>query len=1365
MPIDLLAGTKQREPIDLLAEQMKPSKPSEPSWRKAPEPTMWERIKSVFPENTEAEAAKAQNALVYSEMFGIRPSTAYDYHDEISRQVQDKIASEKIVTEKRGMGEAFKSGVENAILGMMANKKVPAPFESVSQGEKWMQGMTSMVLDIPFFGAGYALGGGTPISGMAGSFGFHSGLRQMLVDRYTKGEVKNSADMFQRVANAAKETIKGEIVGGFTGGAGYMAPIWLKRIAPGAVPSLTAPFTAFNEIATMTTAGKLIEGHLPTASDFMDTAGILLAMRIGIKGYESGKGRVQEVKKKLQDSFIDSGAHPKVILDEITSNPPVVGEDIIDTIDRANKEIKANAPEGARAGFKALETPEAKGEENVQPAASKEPWEQTREEFVGDATSGITAPKAEAVNITGTGTTPELTSIKNAIVDTEREARGLESIETPVTARGENWREEVKRKVDSGEMNPDEAARKINNMIEIGEKPPAKYLTDEWNHAFEYRKKQLQNEYKITDNEARQLEIEELLDANEHATKATGTEQGRALQSRQEMMGEDYSLPAMLRRAREDGVDITPEIREKYKKLSKKIEMLETRIDEEEQTGIAKNVEKSIKQIKNEEELSQRKKKRESKKEELDVEFDDLISKLKDTLGDERGSFSWREKVDDPSVKILFDLTRNRIRKGLITAEEIVDSIHTALINAGIEMSKRDIRDAISGYGITKEMSKEEIAVKLREAKRQMQLISALEDAKAAEIPLRSGLQRDKPSDRVRELTREVQQAMRESGIQKGKTPEEQWKTSLDAVKTRLKNSIADLVKRLETGKKEPKKVGIEYDEQAKSLKVLRDKIQEVLNFVEGATGKRELSAEHKIKMATETVKKSIAEYERRLTEEDLKPKQKGALIETPELKRLRKERDFLKELYKMLKEEAAPKKTAEEIYYDTFKKRIEKRIFEYERRIKENDFSKKEKKPTPELRQQELELQYSLDAAKREYEKERVNDQLARRGYPAIAKDSVIELLNLVKVIKSSYDVSFPFRQGFFYIISHPIAGFKNIPEMFRALKSEEAMFRIQKELRDRENYKNGDYKISGLSLTETGGGGKTEEMYRGRWAQLIPGVPASERAFVSFANLARADLYDIMKKNNFENKTMTLADKKALGDYVNHATGRGTIKGYENALQGLGTLLWAPKLVLSRFQMVLGKGMMPGGGRTAASRRAVAKEYGRILTSLGIIYAVHTLITGETVELNPLSSDFGKIVVGNTRLDILAGVSQVTVFMSRIISGETKSVRTGAIRPIRGDYVPYGGTTTWGVITNFMRTKLTPALGVGINLLEGKDLIGEKVTLYDIPEQLIIPLPVQDIYEAMVEEGVPVGFALGMLGMFGVGIQTHEQKGAGKQ
>ncbi len=127
---------------------------------------------------------------------------------------------------------------------------------------------------------------------------------------------------------------------------------------------------------------------------------------------------------------------------------------------------------------------------------------------------------------------------------------------------------------------------------------------------------------------------------------------------------------------------------------------------------------------------------------------------------------------------ILGKMARNRVESGLTRIEDIVDYIHGKLTDIGHDITKRDIRDAISGYGKTVEMSKDAIDVALREAKRQGKLISALEDAQAKVLPLKSGLQRDAATDRVRELTKEVNQLCVSLVLiySHTKTPEQQWK-------------------------------------------------------------------------------------------------------------------------------------------------------------------------------------------------------------------------------------------------------------------------------------------------------------------------------------------------------------------------------------------------------------------------------------------------------------------------------------------------------------------------------------------------------------------------------------------------------------
>lgn len=1269
------------------------------------EHTTWDSFKSFLkPEETEKEKAKASNALVYSEMLSISPSTAYEYHDEISAQVREKLSSEKIVTGTKGLGESISSGYYSSIVGMMGKQQVPEPFESMDQLERWAHGLSAMAPDLPFFIAGMALGGGPEVpTGWAGAFGLPAGIRKMLVDKYSKGEVKSFGDFMERTAGAVKETIKGQAVGYLTGVAGLSSAL---------------PYKALSELATMTVAGKLVEGEIPKGTDFVDTAAVLLLLHGGLSAFGYSKAKLPEVGERLRDSFVKDGVHPRATIETVIGKPKAdIWEDANTAIATAAKEVVASVPEQLK---------------TVEPVVSAKE-----------------------------------TSIKNKTVDVERAKRGEPEIETPVSNRPTDWKEQVKRKVDIGEINVDRMAERVNNAVAYGEKPPPDTITQEANIAFLYGKKKLQNEHeaiqiKIEQAErdgadtaqliSRQEDVEVAIDINEKATKAIGTEQGRALQSRQELMAEDYSFSAMVQRAKDDGVTMTPEVRNGLRKLSTKIKKAQEDVDQFSEKASVDNIDKTIKIIKNEENLKQRKEARSQKKEEVDLEFDDIVKRLNKQLSNQ-----FNVGLDPVAVKLMTDLARNRIRKGIITAEGIVDSIYTALKNEGLELSKREIRDSISKYGVVKQMSKEDVAVALREAKRQMQLISALEDAKASKLPLKSGLQRDKPSDRVRGLQREVQQAIREAGIKDAKTPEQQWKTSLDAVKSRLRNKIVDLAKRLETGEKPPKRIGVKYDDKATELHNLKAKVQEVLEFVEGPKSKPSLSPEQRLKMATASAEKSIAEYERRINEGDFSTKKKTATPELTEgLVSLRKERDLFKEIYNMMKEEAKPKKTPEEIAMQTFKTRTKNQIKELERRLTEKDYGPKPKKEPLKLKNSELELKFKLDQLKREYAKRRIEHQNKNRSVGKRITDGTVEAINLFRALKTSFDLSAVLRQGGFIVLGHPIRGAKALPAMFTALKSNAGRYAIEQEILNRPNYPL--YEKSKLHLSEHGQKlSQMEEAYMSRLAERIPGVAASERAYTTYLNRLRADSFDKMVDNLAgKSGSPTMVETKAIANFINVATGRGSLGAKESVLVGMNTVFFAPRYVLSRFQMVIGQPLYKG---TAATRIAIAKEYGRYLVGLSVIYSLG-IMAGGTVETDPRSSDFGKIRFGNTRLDPMAGLSQTTVLISRLVAGERKT-GIGEIVPTRGDYVPYNALSSSDIMANFLRSKLSPVVGTSFDLLAGKDVVGKKVKALDVPDKLLMPLAINDIYEVMLDEGVPVGTAFGMLSIFGMGLQTYKYGG----
>lgn len=407
-----------------------------------------------------------------------------------------------------------------------------------------------------------------------------------------------------------------------------------------------------------------------------------------------------------------------------------------------------------------------------------------------------------------------------------------------------------------------------------------------------------------------------------------------------------------------------PEAMAQLEELTRKLNETQDKLTAYEEAASKKQAEKIVKEIKAElAGKTTRKAARAASKEVLDTEFKSLSGQLKQILNPDKLNAG----IDPSAIPILIEMAKNRIQSGIITVEGVVDSVYHEVKDL-IDVTKREVRDAISGYGKTADMSKDEINVQLRELKRQARLISALEDAQSGNAPLRSGLKRDPVSDTVRELQKEVKQAMRESGIDSKSTlsPEEQFKTSLDAVKTRLRNQIHDLTKQLETGEKTPRKKGIEYDAEAKALAAERDNLKAALEKVEG---KPEMSPEQRIKVATEAVKKSIAELERRIKEKDVNPAKKASKTpETPELKGLRKQRDELsakweeqKKLLEEMQKKGVPDEAPEITQLNKFmadterkvkvaEKALQKSIEEYQRRIAENDLHpQKPQSTTPE--------------------------------------------------------------------------------------------------------------------------------------------------------------------------------------------------------------------------------------------------------------------------------------------------------------------------------------------------------------------------------------------------------------------------------
>jgi hypothetical protein len=386
-----------------------------------------------------------------------------------------------------------------------------------------------------------------------------------------------------------------------------------------------------------------------------------------------------------------------------------------------------------------------------------------------------------------------------------------------------------------------------------------------------------------------------------------------------------------------------------------------------------------------------------------------------------------------------------------------------------------------------------------------------------------------------------------------------------------------------------------------------------------------------------------------------------------------------------------------------------------------------------------------------------RLRDQLKQRTRARKIVDGIANTIRFSRAVMTGGEFSAVLRQGGFTGFGHPVIASGALKPMFQALMSEKEQFRINEEIQTRPNAPL--YQRNKLQFTESGVRlSSMEEHYMFRVSEKIGRNPlakyplkainAFQRAYVTYLNRLRADSFDALLDTYGDSPEM----QKQIANLINVATGRGSSSVGKYVGPGANAVFFAPRYSISRFQLLLGQ---PGWSGNAATRKMVIQEYGRALAGASVIYALG-MMAGGTVDSDPRSSDFGKIKMGNSRIDPLFGLAQVTRLLATEASGERLD-RKGKEVPIRGK-VPFGQPDAYEVAANFARTKLSPAVGAGVSLAAGKDPVGQKFTLTDALIQSSVPITYGDILKAMEEQGVEKGTAIAILAIFGMGVQTYD-------
>lgn len=817
----------------------------------------------------------------------------------------------------------------------------------------------------------------------------------------------------------------------------------------------------------------------------------------------------------------------------------------------------------------------------------------------------------------------------------------------------------------------------------------------------------------------------------------------------------------------------------------------------------------------------------------------------------------------------IYDLARAHILAGVRGENNVMKAVHEDLKRVYPEITEREVRVKFSEYGKAVFPNKDLDRVLLRELRAMVQMqesITRLEEGKA---PLRSGMQRDKPTLLVREKRAKLNDMLKAAQA-KDANPE-RLATYQEMRERNLRNMLEEYKKQLETGERPVRREPPSPSQVMVDLKKQIDEVKTKIRAIDEAGKPKESPEARALRLEEERLARRLADMEA-LRQADwkraqAKPAPKPSSEATTALKAKIK---ALEDEYAAVRKARRPRRSKEDRANEARRKallrRIEqlntelltkirpvkgaplpsskevqalaavrddllKKVMEQRRGPELTDQQKWEQKTLARLKTEKSKLEARIAAEDYEPRKPKLREataeivklrsevkqakiQIATRFFELeMAKRGPVgkflvwtgQTLHLSRAIMTSMDISAVLRQGGFIVLGHPIRAARLIGTMLRSFVSQKVADKVMDDIRARPYSQY--YEKAGLELTDMDGVDLTrlEELFMARWIKKLDTTPGldsevknrlhtarnwltapirgSNRAFVTFLNLLRADTFDAMTASLSKNERKpTLEEMKAVANYVNIATGRGKIgMTHKQAMTGLNLAFFAPRLVASRFNLLAFQPIWGGDVSVKESglrvRALIAAEYARFLlgvsTALGLAY----LMWGDDdddekgiVSWDPRNGDFLKVRFGDKYYDFLTGLAQVTTFVTRMAAGESVTA-DGTVVPLRnagtlwrlsdltgdediGD-VQFGKPDASTVAGRFLRTKLAPLPSAIWNVMAGSDVVGQPVTPADAALGMFMPISAGDIVNVWRKEGIEGGIPFTALSGLGAGSQ----------
>lgn len=220
-------------------------------------------------------------------------------HDDLPNIAQHE-ALVNGVREAHSYWEDAVAGYQNSVIGLAKRGQLPDLTLPENAGilESLAHQVGTLAFDLPVMAAGGFAGAPLgPLGSSAGAFALPAMLREEFIQQYKNGDVKDLGDLLERTKHILTEGAKQSVVGLATGVGGMIGG---KLAAPFASPLLKSVLPLATEVGAMTTAGKAVEGQMPTGRDFAE--GLLMVGGMHAAGHIAGTPTRIMQERKVQES-------------------------------------------------------------------------------------------------------------------------------------------------------------------------------------------------------------------------------------------------------------------------------------------------------------------------------------------------------------------------------------------------------------------------------------------------------------------------------------------------------------------------------------------------------------------------------------------------------------------------------------------------------------------------------------------------------------------------------------------------------------------------------------------------------------------------------------------------------------------------------------------------------------------------------------------------------------------------------------------------------------------------------------------------------------------------------------------------------